>query len=169
MKLRHKENFSPKEQLYRYGVAVAYAGLVIIAKNLLNSLRPISAHPFLLTLLPVVLTGLLAGFGPSLFALALSACLLGFYYLPSHANLHTISWEMLDFVLQGIVIIWIIELERRSRLKLYRLNEDLEKVVTKRTTQLEKKKQELAEMNQRLTDILEKAMDEPRERVKTKL
>jgi PAS domain S-box-containing protein len=101
----------------RYGVAVLAVGVVVAVKLLLDPWIT-AQSPFLLLAGAVVVSAWFGGWGPGLLATFLGALCADYFYVPSEGSftgLGVAFLPLLLFVLQGLLISWLIDALRSAR------------------------------------------------------
>lgn len=128
----------------RYGLAVVLCGLALVLTLLLE---PVMARSiFLLFITAIIVSAMYGGLGPGLVAVCLSTAASGLLFLPPRLSLLVGLQDLLylaEFLLVMIPISWLAARRRRAEEEVRRLNDQLERRVKQRTSQLEEANREL--------------------------
>lgn len=146
-----KERYSA---LFRYGLATLLCSGIFILK-LSFPMWLGNETPFLLGVIAVVVSTLFGGAGPGLWAVVLFALLVDFYFLaPQGLRMGPESiLQMIMFLAENLLLVILIETQRRTQKELNMLNEDLEFRVVLRTQELENANLELQRSNRELDNF----------------
>ncbi len=104
----------PHPAYIRYGVACAAVGATLLLRVLLMPFIPVRT-PYISLVLAVVLSSWFGGFGPGMFATALSAAAEWYFVQERHGANADQSVAMVLYVAQSILVAYLISALRRSR------------------------------------------------------